>query len=298
MNFYPGKYMIKKLYFCESCRTEVKDASTLQFVEENSDRGFCSEKCILDFYRPYMAAFEEEEDQLREQYNFQHEDQYLSITSNQDFLNKALSTPDEVWCFENELEQKFFTHVTEVQENDLKLFYIIICSYVDDSPSFVFYRIATQYEEIANFYRREAEVEINSLESLSYHDGQADLDIDPEVIEALELKKSSMLAQMLASRKASDIDFEEFASYDEYMDSTLESPDDVYEYEDDEGDTINTFIKTFFTNKISFFYIVVTQQYTIKNDLSILPIIGFPTIDKDIYQEFAKGKKLNETLKN
>jgi hypothetical protein len=290
--------MIKKLYFCESCRSSVEDVTTLQFVEENSDRGFCSEKCILNFYRPYMMEFENEEDSLRETLGFQHEDQYLDITSNTHYLNTVLTRPEEVWVFENELGQKFYTHILSINNSGEEIYFIVTCSYVDGSPAFVFYRTVTQFPELVNKYRREDSVEVDEVVSETFHDGQEDVDVPSEILKSLELKKSTMLANLLSVKKDNDIPFEEFPSYDPYLDETLESPDDVYEYEDDEGDVINTFIKSYCIDKLSFFFVVVTQQYKTEKDISIVPILGFPSTDNEIYTHFATGKKINETLKN
>jgi hypothetical protein len=245
-----------------------------------------------------MMAFENEEDELRESLGYQLEDQYLDITSNHHYLNTVLSRPEEVWTFENELGQKFYTHILSINNDGEQIFFIVTCSYVDSAPSFVYYRTVTQFTELVNKYRREDMVEVDEVIAETFNDGEVDIDISSEVLKALELKKSVILADLLGIRKGSDIAFEEFASYDKYLDDTLESADDVYEYEDDEGDIINTFIKSFCIDKVSFFFVVVTQQYTIEKEISILPILGFPSTDNEMYTHFATGKKINETLKN
>lgn len=290
--------MINKLYFCESCRKNVQDVTTLQFVEENSDRGFCSEKCILEFYRPYMMSFESQEDSFREKLNYQMEDQYLDITANQHYLSTALATPHEVWSFETELGQKFYTHILNIEDTGTKLYFIIICSYVDNSPSFVFYRMVSAYDDLAELYRQGDHVEVSDLQTESFNDGMEDIEVSNEIIEGLELKKSAILAKLLMSRKDNDIAIENFVAYDKYMDETLETADDVYEHTDEDGDLINTFIKSYCVDGLSFFFVVVTQQYTVKGDISILPIIGFPSNDNDMFTHFATGRKINETLKN
>ena len=290
--------MSKKLFFCENCRIKVEDVTTLQFVEENSDRGFCSESCILEFYRPFMSFFEDEEDDLREKLGLQHEDQYLDITSNKHYLNTCLSSPNEVWSYETDLGQVFYTHILPINQNGENLFFILICSYVEDSPSFVFYRTASSSIDFVNFYRKDDKVEFSEISTESYSNDEQDIDLSNEILEELELKKSQLLANILTARSESDIPLEDFISYDKYLSETIDSADDVFEYDDEEGDRINTFIKSYYVDNISFFYIVLTKQYKVEDEINVLPIIGFPSNDQNVYLEFSRGKKLNSTLKN
>ena len=105
---------------------------------------------------------------------------------------------------------------------------------------------------------------------------------------------------MIEKRNAADIPIEQFFNYDKYLDLTIENPDEIYELEDDEGDTIHTFIKSFKEGEVSFFYVVITLPHRIPEvkEMAVLPILGFPSVDESLYPEYAIGKKLNEILKN
>ena len=64
-------------------------------------------------------------------------------------------------------------------------------------------------------------------------------------------------------------------------------------------DIINTFIKSFKVNELSFFYVVLALQCgSTSDEVALLPIIGFPSIDTELYPKYATGKKVNEVLKN
>ena len=289
--------MIENLYYCEHCREQIVDLKDIQFVEENSDRGFCSEKCIMDFYRPYMLGLEKEEYEFRKKLKLGQEDEYLDIIGNNHYLELALNQPHEVWHLENDLGQSFYTHILKVKSNDLDVFFILICTHVDDSPSFVFYRLATSFKQLVHYYRRQKPID---SETIQEGEEPLDFEVPSEVLESLEGKKSVLLAEMMQVRSDHDIPFEQFLEFNQFLDSTMEDPDEIYEYEDMEGDLIHVLIKSYKKMETSFFYIVIAMPYRLDqtNHLALLPILGFPSIDENLYPNYTKGVKLNSTLKN
>jgi hypothetical protein len=293
--------MIKNLYFCEKCRKPIQTVSEIHFVEEHSDRGFCGEQCIMEFYRPFMLEIENEELDFRQKLSLPVEDTYSEIIGNEHYLELALNGPTETWFLKNELEQAFYTHILEVNYNGLELFFIIICSYVDGEPSFVYYRTATVHTELVEKYRRDSEFSLSELgeNSTSEHDPEQ-IEIANEIIELLESKKSSVLAEMMENRNPADIQIEEFLKYDKYLDLTISDPDEIYENEDLAGDMLHTFIKSFKEGEVPFFFVVITFPHKIPDmkEMAVLPILGFPSIDESLYPKYAVGKKLNEMLKN
>lgn len=283
--------LLKNLYFCEHCRKKIDDVSEIHYIEDNSDRGLCSDTCIMEFYRPYLNWLEKEEAEFRGDLNIKNEDPYLELTSSQENLKKALEDPQEVWILNNEIDQQFFTHIYKFQQNMESIYYVLICSYVENEPSFVFYRTATKHIELVDKYRRE----------IPYKDYTEKVEtsakIPSEIFESIEQKKSEMLADMLTKRSMHDIPLEEFTNYEDYFEKTLEDPDEVFERVDDEGDSIHTYIKSFKLGDESFFYVVVGYFYQ-TDETVIIPIISFPSVDRKIYPEYAKGNKTLNKLKN
>ena len=282
--------LLKSLYFCESCRTRITDVSEIHYVEENSDRGFCSDKCIMDFYRPFLEVLEQEEGEFRKQLNIENEDPFLEITSSQNYLQQALKRPQEIWVSTNDLEQSFYTHILKVQHKKQSLYFILICSYVEGEPAFVFYRMATGHMELVKKYRRD---DVYKGESTS----QVAAKVPTEVFEAVEFKKSNLLAEMLTGRSPHDIALEDFSNYEQFFQETLEDPDEVFERNDDEGDSIHTYIKSFKLGDESFFYVVVGLFFEGEESM-IIPIISFPSVDKKMYPQYAVGNKIINKLKN
>ena len=293
--------MLESSFFCEKCREKVSSIDQLFFVEDQSDRGFCSEDCIKTFYKPFMRLMEEEEILFRSRLNLDEEDESLAFLSREELIDSGIHLPDEVWLMSNEIGQNFYTHLKKFSDKGKEYFLILICAYIDESPSFVFYRTISSHNLLVDQYRRSSEIEVER--ELPVRPLGID-DIPAEIIENLDLKKSSFLAELLNLRSESDIGFELFMDYDKFLKETMETPDEVYLFEDEEGDEIYTFIKSFIEDEHTFFYIALAQAYQAddradkKPENLMLPILSFPSRDHHLYPEYARGHKVRGKLKN
>jgi hypothetical protein len=309
---------VRNLFYCENCRQKLHDIHEIHYIEENSDRGFCGEKCILEFYRPYMQEFESEELEFRTQLSLPAEEVSTEVLALDKYLSQALDHPAEIWEFESAINQHFYTHILSFVHQDQLYYKVLITTYVEGAPSFVFYRLITQSSELVDLYRREFQVEVSEIEvgdspghSVMHKQeskeiegsnlSDAQLSLATELIEDIESKKSFLLAEMLIKRSVGDIELEEFPSYDEYLDQTLQNPDEVYEFEDDAGDILHTCIRSYQIGKLPFFYILLTLPYQgpgSDKKITLIPILGFPSVDKELYPKYAVGKRVDKNLKN
>ncbi len=297
--------MSKKLYFCNSCRQKVSKIEDLLFVEE-SKRGFCSEDCIVKFFTPYMEAFDREEVTLRESLGILPDEVEPDIFHDKELFEEALYGASEVWSEKNDLGEEYFTHIHPLEGG---LFYILICSYYEGEPAFVFFKTLTASIELVKAYKRgkayDNEVftspeSSNELE-LESNDGELeDITLPSELIEDMDLKKSEYLADLLERRSESDIPFEQFPLYDDYITLTLDEPDSEFHTIDDVGDKIFTFIKSFQKSGKAFFYIVICLSVEIPNskDSALMPVVTFPSIDDGLYKFYAVGEKKNRKIPN
>ena len=121
------------------------------------------------------------------------------------------------------------------------------------------------------------------------------LEIDQDAITALESKKSTLLAGLLERRLPTDIDFELFQVYQQFYRETLEKPDEIYKWTDNEGDELYSYIKVHDSNGISFYYIVICIG---KLAAQLLPVLSFPTLDPGLYNAYKKGQLITGKLKN
>ena len=129
-------------------------------------------------------------------------------------------------------------------------------------------------------------------------DGEA---MDPVLAKEIELKKGSLLAQILEERSPADVPIEEFPNFDKYYKPTLEKPDEVYYQKDEEGDSLYIYIKAFQNQSTSFYYYVVcldTNPGFNSGMESVCPVISFPSNDGEIYQKYKNGRLVSGQLKS
>lgn len=303
--FKRGDILAKKSYFCTSCRKKVDKVQQLLFVEE-SKRGFCSEDCIVDFFTPYMESFDRQELEFRHILGLPSSEVGAEIFQNRELFDQVLYEAEEVWYEKNEINEEFYTHILRTGQNN-KQFYIIICSYFEGEPSFVFFKTVTSNTKLVDMYRqnRRLDEKVNldsTVEDISSDEEQNldEINLPAELVEDLELKKSECLAQLLERRVDTDIAIDDYPKYDQFLSLTLEDADEEYTSSDESGDTVITFIKSFHMNGKSFFYIATCISLELQNvsETVMIPILSFPSVDNNLYKYYAVGEKKNSKLKN
>lgn len=294
-----------KIYYCNHCKTFLDDLEDLLFVEEGTSKGFCSENCIEKFYQHLVDHFEENDKKIREELDLLDED-CLQFVGKPKLMEMVLSSPIEIWHTDNDLQEEYFCFIRKVTEKGVEPFFLIItCLVYDNKPSFILSATASRNEELLGHYRKEKKLDNKIISELSededIEEGFQTVEIEEELLEAIELKKSQLLANLLEERSPSDIPFEKFNMYDTFIEDTLQNPDEVYKKKDDEGDVILTYIKAHELNGISFYYFCVCMKYEkgLKEGLeTLLPIITFPSLDGEIYDIYKAGIKVTGALKN
>ncbi len=283
-------------YYCKHCKSVHESLDDMFFVEEGSPVSFCSEACIEKFYQPLVNIYNHKLDKLRDDLNIYNEDvqEYLEDVN---LINEHMNAPDEIYRMENQLKEELYVYASEF-ERDGKSFEILSLMMVfDKRPSFVFVITATANEFLINAFKEGDK--IDSIEDFYNKQIASELQVDESVIEEVEHKKNTMLAQHLGLRKDSDISFEKFELYSDCLTSTLEEYDELYLGFDEEGDQIYTYIKSFEKEGISFFYIILCQHQDSEEDLKIvLPILSFPTIDGDLCGHYRNGEQISGNLHN
>lgn len=291
--------MKKNHYFCNCCRKQIQNLENLLFIDDYSLRGFCSEKCILEFYAPYIDSFYAQEAKLRNDLKIK-ELNSLSLEVTHEIFQDLMVAPEEIWLDRNDLGEVFYTYISYVSEHNI--YAIMICCQYEGEVSFIFHKCLTTQTALVDKFR--VQEKVNTSKTFKHEDADTQLDQDVElpgeVLEQLEQKKSSYLASLLQFRTDEDIDYDEFIEYEQFLSLTLEDPDEVYEMTDDDSDDISTFIKSFQFQRGTFFYVVVCWKCHIKSlgEQMLIPILSFPSIDQTLYQEFAVGERVVGQLKN
>ena len=298
--------MIFEQYFCTNCRKELKEAEELFFVEEILGRHFCGESCIEEFYAPLVKGFEKSEAEIRNDFGLQNETCRM-MTREPSVMEELLAKPDEIWLYENDIEQKFYTFIKEMGLSGAKketgsLYCISICFVFQKRPSFVILCSSTRSESFVESFKKGKKIE-KPQSFLEKEDEQVEQEIslDKDVLQAAQQKKSSFLAELLDHRSSNDIAYESFSLYDEFMNPTLEEPDEIYRKTDNEGDKILTYIKAHTRSGVSFFYFVLClrlENVPEEGSYGILPFLSFPSVDGDLATQLKRGECISGNLKN
>ncbi len=293
----------KTIFFCQHCHHSISTADKVLLVEEESNRSFCSEDCIVEFFNPHIDYFEEQDMKVRQQLNIQMDEDADDLKNDKKSIESTIDDPDEVWVQANELGEIYYTHIKKIK-NKPKRWMIIICFYFQDGPSFLLFQNTTTDEKLLDYYRSESELNgiddsQKKIDELAKE--KEELHLSPEVIESVELKKSTFLAHLLQNRSGEDIDYEKFPLYEENTVSTLEEPDEIFRYKDEVGDVLLTYIKSYRKNKKTFFYIVVCMKIEAPEEITdevLVPIVSFPSQDTNLYLKYAQGERISGNIKN
>lgn len=282
----------KPLYYCSECKLVVPGLDKLLFIEDNSNKGFCSEACVEDFYYPIIRHYEQLEAGLRIRLNLEKEN-IPAVDDEKNLIDEVLSTPSEVWSIKNELDEEIFTYIKHFQNFSS----VVICTVYKGEGSFIFLSTKTKSRE----FLKKLRVGHKSSEAQSSNDDLAMDEDDYNFMQLLENKKSKLLADLLTKRKDSDISFEDFTEYESCFQECLDTPDEVFESKDREGDSFFVYIKSFIKDSSDFFYIIsCLKRKDCEDDksVSVFPVLAFPTNDIELYSEWRAGKKITGLIKN
>lgn len=286
-----------EVYCCVECKKIIEDIQSILFVEDNSQRGFCSEDCIEDFYRPMVKYYDSEVTRIREKLNVLDEkldnDESIDAIYDENFYVEELSqSADEIWCVANELREETFYYIK------YRRFFmtVMICTQFNETPSFIFCLIKTKSQKLINEFRVGVKLDISQKET---HTSQ-EIEENSEFLTMLENKKSSLLGELLSEWKNTDIPIEEFQNFDKAFNDTLSNPDEIYEIKDREGDLNFNYLKSFMDENIgNYFYVIVCLKVSHeKGETNVFPIMSFPTIDSNLFMKFRIGKKTLSLLSN
>lgn len=282
--------MFEDLLFCTQCDLPVDDIVNMHFIDDKSNKGFCSPECITQHYDSISQRLKLEELTIRSELDVEVE-QWEVIS---DELNSLLLYhPLEKRKYTNKVGDRYFIHIVLYDG----VYFIYICSHFNDDVSYIFHKVRTRNQQLLSRYRIGENISGSSQLEQEEEKIVDNFEVEPDILEELELKKSSALADLLSMRSDHDISFEEFIDYESYLSSTLESPDEIFNNNEDE---LSTYIKSFKRDDFSFFYVVVCwKSPQVKdNHQLLLPIIAFPSIDQGLYKHYAVGERSNKIVKN
>ena len=192
----------KNYYFCNKCGKIFSQSENILFVEDNSPRGFCSESCIEEFYRPMVRLFEKVENELRKKLGLLKEDslKYLEFPH---YLENLLKKPSEIWVNENDLKEKYYFIISPFKDKEGMDFYLAsICLFHQNRPSFLFLVTASSDKDFINEFRygKQVNQEISVLSSPQDKK-------EAKLFQKVERKRAYLLSELLKMRNDTDISF-------------------------------------------------------------------------------------------
>lgn len=281
-------------------------------VEDFAMKSFCSDSCIVQFHAPLITHYEKEEKEIRKKHNTTRESCFVN-KENPHYIQKTLENPKEIWEDINELGEKLYVLFARHEDKDFPFTMIVVTYLYQKVPSFVFFQTATNSEVIMEEYRRGTKIEDvkgflqkdpgEEGEQETKSGNEVQVELPQEEVDSLERKKSALLAELLTRRTNADIPFENFYLYDPYIPSTIESPDEIFSYEDDEGDELFVYLKGHSQAGVSFYYIVICTKLEMNqkensHEEVLFPILSFPTLDGKLTKLYCVGEKISGNLKN
>jgi hypothetical protein len=288
----------KKYYLCSFCKRVFHSHQDLLFVEDNVARGFCTEACIEQFFRPMVKLYETIEGESREKLSIKEEISKKFLESPQ-YLEKLLKDPKEIWMLENDFNEKIYSLISPFLETSGKSFYLVaLCLFYQGKPSFIFLVTATSYLPFLEEFKIGTKVTLNQSNSLLK---VPDYLKDSEILNIVEHKKSFLLSELLKSRSSRDIPIFDFPNYEQFLKNTVEGPDEVYAFKDDLGDKFIAYIKSYHEEKNIFYYFVICLEINGAEKSSkeqMVPVLFFPSKDGKIYKMFSKGNQIFGNLKS
>jgi len=292
------------IYYCNSCKTLVENVEKLYFVEESNPRGFCSEKCIEDFYLHLTNHYESSTAKLRKEHGVE-EEFCQGYSEDPAYMDSVIEKPKEVWHLVNGLNEETYSFIGDFKDEKGRTFWVaVVCFVFEYSPSFILQVISTGNQDLLNQFRFGERIENIDKFLVSPVDvSERPSGITAEMIEQLDRKKSEYLAKLLSEQSEEDIPIEDYSHYEEFFPLTIETPDQVYKFQDEDGDKIFSYIKGHEKNGQCFFYFALCLGAGIKDgqdseDEELYPFLSFPSSSNKVYQRFSKGEVLIGSVKN
>lgn len=290
----------KPFYFCCECKVQISKVDDVLLVDDSVYKGFCSEECIEGFYKPLMKHYKDLEIGIRSKLQLEE-----NFDDQGEFIHQCVNSPDEIWLQTNGLGEKLYVLFKEV-ESEGKVYVAVGCMMFENRPSFVVFHVVSRNVEIIKEFQLGEKIDfdlkfgkdedVSQLEPSGFQ--VAD---DPDFEKNIEQKKSQELALLIERKKESDIDIENYPLYDEFLHKTLENPDEIYEYKDQDDEMLYCYIKAHSKQNVSFYYICIVFHVETdhsKNQDVLIPLLSFPSLDPELLSEYQKGSKITGQTMN
>lgn len=258
-------------------RSSKKKSNEPIVIDEEHGLVFESEQDLYSHFEKEIQTLEREFFSLRKQEDINE----FEFKKYDNQLEKLLDDPDEVWEDTSSLgsQQRVFIYIRRFDS----ISHVAACYLTESTPSFVYLHFPTSDESLVDNYRRGqmvfqrmmGDMPMGALDGDALHEGD-------------ELA-SGLYKAMLLLRGDKDIPEDEFGSYAECREPTLEDADEIWRSGDSTGNVLVSFLKEF-NEDDEFYYIVVTVEDAPSGSHALL--FSFPTRDKGLVDRYRHGENL------
>lgn len=282
--------------YCANCRISLEEVERILFVEKELGRCFCSEDCIRDYFQPTIEFMREELAKARSEADMTE----AESSRYAHYQPLTLEDPDEVWVDETETGERHFTFISHFRQGEDRISYAVVCLTIEGVPSFVFLSFATRDEDLVDEYRRGIDLRVTdeqaeaAAETGSQKDDGARLAVEEPVEQNPDEHVSDIERLYQELRQPGDIAREDFPKYEPFIEATIDEPDEIWRFIDDEGNEWFTFIARQSNPEadIDDFTMIAVCEPAYDEGSSIKTfevVFAFPTTDPGLIQHFRKG---------
>jgi hypothetical protein len=274
-----GKKRFKYSDFCQSCRRALGPDEKVVYVEEETTRFFCGEKCIRDYYDPMGEYYRAQMMGIRDPHDIAEGD----FPEYESYAPLCLSNPDEVWMEPTENGEVVTYFLANFTNEGGKFTYIVMCFCLELEPTYILLSFPTRDRKLAEEFRRGEKVEVQES------DEPAEPEMSPVMeMDSLARQGRAIEEEMLRYRQASDIKKDDFEEYSHFLEQTIESPDEVWELQDTGENTLLTLISQ---PEEGISYIVIcAYDHRNEGQESWKVVFSFPTNDPAMVQHYRRGQ--------
>ncbi len=264
------------LQSCSQCqkRLGLPEGPEALFVEDHRIHLFCSEACIVAFFKPAMSALKNEVERSRTSDDLSVAEQTALAGARWATLEK----PDEIYVETLESGEERSILVRQFDDTAGSAYWCVgVTFFLQGDPSFLFHAWVTRDEQaLVNPFRTRGK--------------GGPITMATDQLAQDWTQNESVLAQLVQPRIKGDIPFSDFTQYEACIEETLRAPDEVWT-EAFAGMVIYSFLKSFVNadTQENFSYVVLTRETEEEDQLEILDT--FPTRDDGYLTTFRRGNQ-------
>lgn len=276
-----SKKRLKYSDFCQSCRRALGADEKVVYVEEGTNRFFCSEKCIRTYYDPMAEFYRERMVEIRDPHDISESD----FSDYESYAPLCLSNPDEIWVDNTENGETMSIFMANFTNEGGKFTYIVMCFCLEAEPTYILLSFPTRDKKLVEEFRRGTKSEIRNEPEET-----AEGEVSPVLTDDfLSRQGNAIEEEMLRHRRKGDIPKDEFEEHAHLLEQVIENPDEVWELQDDHDHTLLTLISQQ-EEKLAYVVICTAEQQAEGQQESWRVIYSFPTNDPALVQHYRRGQ--------